>query len=64
VDVALAAGKGSQEFDENYVRESILDPQAKARSGYETASAMPSYQGRLKEEQLAAVIEFLKSLKK
>jgi cytochrome c oxidase subunit 2 len=64
VDVALAGGKGSQAFDENYVRESILDPQAKARSGYEAASAMPSYQGRLKEEQLAAVIEFLKSLKK
>ena len=62
-DVALAAGKGTVAFDENFVRESIYDPQAKSRSGYENESAMPSFKGQLKEEQLEAIIAFLKSLK-
>jgi len=61
-DVELAAG-GTVKFDENYVRESVLNPQAKARKGYETASQMPSYQGRLKEEEISALIEFLKDVK-
>jgi len=61
-DVTLATG-GTVPFDENYVRESVLNPQAKARAGYEKASAMPSYQGRLKEDQISALIEFMKSLK-
>ena len=60
-DVELASG-GTVKFDENYVRESVLNPQAKARKGFETASQMPSYQGRLKEEEIAALIEFLKDV--
>ena len=35
-----------------------------ARKGYETASQMPSYQGRLKEEEISALIDFMKTLKK
>ena len=62
-DVALANGKGTKVFDENYVRASVLNPQEAARSGYESASAMPSYQGRLKENQILALIEFMKTLK-
>ncbi len=62
-DVALANGKGTKAFDENYVRTSILNPQEVARSVYESASAMPSYQGRLKENQISALIEFMKTLK-
>ncbi len=50
-------------FDENYVRESVLEPQKKARKGFETASQMPSYQGRLKEEEINALIAFFKTLK-
>lgn len=61
-DVQLAGG-GTEKFDENYVRESVLYPQKKSRAGYETASQMPSYQGRLKEEEISALIAFLKSLK-
>jgi cytochrome c oxidase subunit II len=59
--VPLAVG-GSVTFDENYVKESILNPIAKARKGYETASAMPSYKGQLKEDQIEAITEFIKSL--
>lgn len=61
-DVELAAG-GTVKFDENYLRESVLNPQAKARKGYESAALMPSYQGRLKEEEISALIEFMKNVK-
>jgi len=47
--------------DENYIRESILMPQAKIRSGYE--AIMPTYQGLLRERELAALIEFIKTQK-
>jgi len=50
------------DFDENYVRESILNPQAKARKGYGKASPMNSYAGNLKDEQIDALITFIKSL--
>ncbi len=46
--------------DENYLRESILDPQAKIVKGY--PSVMPSYQGQINDRQLTALIEFIKSL--
>jgi len=59
--VPLASG-GEVNFDENYVSESILNPIAKARKGYEGASAMPSYKGQLKEEQIEALTAFIKSL--
>jgi len=49
-------------FDENYVRESILNPQAKARKGYGKASPMNSYAGKLKDDQIDALITFIKSL--
>lgn len=48
--------------DEQYVRESILNPQAKIVKGFE-GQRMLSYQGQLKEEQLAALVEYVKSLK-
>ncbi len=52
---------GSQQLsDENYLRESILEPQAKIVTGFEPV--MPTYQGRLKEAEITAVIEYLKSL--
>ncbi len=52
---------GSQvTVDENYVRESILMPQAKLTAGYEPV--MPTYQGRLKDKEITAIIEYLKTL--
>jgi cytochrome c oxidase subunit 2 len=46
--------------DENYMRESILRPQAKIVAGFTTL--MPSYEGRVNEEQLLQLITYIKSL--
>lgn len=46
--------------DETYLRESILDPDAKVVAGY--PRLMPSYRGRLREDELDQVIEYIKSL--
>jgi cytochrome c oxidase subunit 2 len=45
--------------DENYIRQSILEPQAVVVSGYEPV--MPTYQGRLSDEEITAIIEYLKA---
>ncbi len=51
--------------DENYIRESILMPQAKLAKGYPLSGPrMISFQGQISENELAAVIEFIKTLKK
>ena len=46
--------------DENYLRESILTPEAKVAAGYQPV--MPAFQGLVTEEQLLALIEYIKSL--
>jgi cytochrome c oxidase subunit 2 len=46
--------------DENYIRESILDPGAKIVSGYKPV--MPTFQGLVSEEQLNALVAYVKSL--
>ncbi len=46
--------------DENYIRESILEPQAKVTAGYEPI--MPTYQGILQEDHIDALIAYIKSL--
>jgi cytochrome c oxidase subunit 2 len=46
--------------DEAYVRESILNPAAKVVAGYQ--SIMPTFEGRLSEEQIFHLIEYIKSL--
>jgi cytochrome c oxidase subunit 2 len=55
----LADG-GSVTVDENYIRESILEPRAKITAGYD--AVMPTYQGRLKDKEITAIIEYLKTL--
>ena len=45
--------------DENYIRESILEPNARVVAGFEPV--MPTYQGRLKDEEIMAIIEYLKA---
>lgn len=47
--------------DETYLKESILDPAAKAVKGYE--AAMPSYRGILKGNEIESIILYIKSLK-
>ncbi len=51
----------SVEVDDNYIRQSILEPQAKIVSGY--PSNMPTYKGLLNDDEITALIEFIKSLK-
>jgi len=46
--------------DEAYVRESILEPKAKIVRGYEPV--MPSFNGQVTEEQILALIAYIKSL--
>jgi cytochrome c oxidase subunit 2 len=46
--------------DENYIRESILSPGAKVVSGFKPI--MPVFQGLVSEEQLNALVAYIKSL--
>jgi len=66
---ALGGVFGSQVFlnngqtvkaDEAYIRESIVNPQAKLVNGF--GPIMPTFQGQISEEQLVQVLAFIKSL--
>ena len=47
--------------DENYIRESIESPQAKIVEGY--PPSMPTYKGLVTDEEIVAIMEYIKSLK-
>lgn len=47
--------------DEDYIHESIIDPTAKVVAGF--APVMPTFKGKLKDKEIAGLIEFIKSLK-
>jgi len=47
--------------DENYLRESILEPQAKVVAGFDPV--MPTYQGLLGDREIDAIIAYMKTLK-
>ncbi|REK18762.1 MAG: cytochrome c oxidase subunit II [Planctomycetota bacterium] len=57
--VALSGGE-MVTADEAYLRESILNPQAKVVAGYQ--SVMPSYEGQIDEAGLFELIAYVKSL--
>jgi cytochrome c oxidase subunit 2 len=46
--------------DENYIRESILNPGSKVVAGFQPI--MPTFQGQVSEESLAALVSYVKSL--
>ena len=46
--------------DENYIRESILYPNAKVTAGYQPI--MPTFQGAITEEQLLKLVAYIKSI--
>jgi cytochrome c oxidase subunit 2 len=46
--------------DDDYLRESIIEPSAKVVAGY--PPIMPSYRGQLSEEQIMALVAYIKSL--
>jgi cytochrome c oxidase subunit 2 len=60
-DIKLTDGS-TVKMDENYIRESILNPNAKARPNFPIGQ-MQSYEGQLKEKDIAGIIEYIKSLK-
>jgi cytochrome c oxidase subunit 2 len=47
--------------DDNYIRESILQPNGKIVAGYQPV--MPSFQGLVTEDQILALTAYIKSLK-
>jgi cytochrome c oxidase subunit 2 len=55
-------GGGTVAADQDYIRESILDPSAKITAGYR--NIMPTYKGQMSNEQVAQLVEYVKSLGK
>jgi cytochrome c oxidase subunit 2 len=53
-------GGGTATVDEAYLRESIVNPQAKVHVGYQPI--MPTFQGLVTEEQLLQLIAYVRSL--
>jgi cytochrome c oxidase subunit 2 len=53
-------GGGSVVVDENYIRESIYEPAAKIVKGFK--NQMNSFQGQLNDDELNAIITFMKSV--
>ena len=54
-------------FDADYVRESILDPAARLSKGFDPAidagaPAMPTFAGKLNDQQMSDLIAFIQSL--
>jgi len=58
-DVRLGNGE-TVRADEAYIRESILNPQAKLVEGF--GPIMPTFQGQVSEDQLVQLLAFIKSL--
>jgi cytochrome c oxidase subunit II len=46
--------------DDNYLRESLMDPGAKVVEGF--APSMPAFAGRMEDQEVTAVIDYIKSL--
>lgn len=55
----LADGN-SVTVDEEYIRESIMEPQAKLAAGFQPV--MPTFKGQLKPDHISAIILYIKSL--
>ncbi len=55
-------GGATVTVDENYVRESILDPTAKVVDGF--LPVMPTFKGQMNEDQVLALVAYVKSLTK
>ncbi len=60
-EIALLGG-GVIVADDAYIRESIMNPQAKVVAGYQPI--MPTFQGQLREEEILELISYIQSLGK
>jgi cytochrome c oxidase subunit II len=58
-EVRLQNGR-TTEADANYLRESILDPQAKVVAGWQPV--MPTYRGQVTEEQVMSLVAYIQAL--
>jgi cytochrome c oxidase subunit 2 len=57
--ISLSSG-GTVTADEGYLRESIINPQAKLVAGF--GPIMPTFQGQVSEDQLMQLVAYIKSL--
>ncbi len=58
-EVPLSDGQRAR-FDEGYVRESLLEPAKRVSAGFQPV--MPTYKGQIDEDDVLALIAYLKSL--
>ncbi len=56
----LVGGK-SAKADDNYLRRAIVDPAAEITAGY--APMMPTYAGKLSDQEMAGIIEYIRTIK-
>lgn len=59
-EVALADGS-TVKADENYLRQSLMEPAAQVVKGF-NGGVMPTFQGQLKDDEVTALIEYIKTL--
>jgi cytochrome c oxidase subunit 2 len=52
---------GSVKVDENYIRESIVDPQAKIVAGF--GPVMPTFRGQVSDQEINEITAYIESLK-
>jgi cytochrome bd-type quinol oxidase subunit 1/mono/diheme cytochrome c family protein len=57
----LEGGKTAS-FDDAYVRASLMDPKQSLAEGFAKGAEMPSFQGRMSEQELQDLLTYLKSL--
>lgn len=53
-------GGGTAKANDAYIEQSIVDPGAEVSAGF--SASMPSFEGKISEEDMAALIEYIKSV--
>ncbi|MBL8087348.1 MAG: cytochrome c oxidase subunit II [Chthonomonas sp.] len=48
--------------DQNYIRESIINPYGRITKGYDTSMPVYEYKKQISEEQLLAIVEYIRSM--
>ena len=56
----VLTGGGTVKADENYIRDSIYNPQKKVVLGYQPI--MPTFKGQLSEDQVMYLVAYIKTL--
>jgi cytochrome c oxidase subunit 2 len=59
--VKVSKGDPVESADENYLRESIVEPNARLVEGF--GPIMPTFKGQLKDSEISDLIEYIKTLK-